>query len=156
MPTPILNLPPKAILGPNTASESLEIRADAVLTSGYEYTSAVRVLGLKFLNLIIDYTKGDETSVQIIGQLGVNTDGTVEGTTWKGFYITLSPSTAGISEVVQHLLQLTAAAHAATSDGEVPVNVMGKQVVRFGVKATGGTPTGTIGISVTGSMEAVT
>ena len=154
--TAILNLPKAAISGPNTATESLEIRAVAVLTDTYVYTSAVRVLGIEFLNLILSYVKGDETSVQIIGQTGVMSDDSVEGTTWKSFWITQAPSSAGVSEVVQHVLQLTAANFAADDSGEIPINVQAKQCVRFGVKATGGTPTGTLGIDCTGSVEVMT
>jgi len=156
MPTPILNVPRAAISGPRTASEALSIRAVATLTGSYVYTSAVRVLGLDFLNLILDYVKGSETSVQIIGQCGVSSDGTEEGTTWKGFWVTQAVATNGISEVTKHILQLTAASFSAEDGGEVPVTVKAKQVVRFGVKATGSTPYGTLGISVTGGVAVVT
>ena len=154
--TAILNLPPAAIAGPNTATETLSIRTAVVLTDTYVYSSAVRTLGLKYLNLLLDYIKGDETSVQIIGQIGVSSDDTVEGTTWKSFWITQAPSSAGVSEVMAHVIQLTAANFGADDSGEIPINVQAKQVVRFGVKATGGTPTGTLGISATGSVEVMT
>ena len=151
--TAILTFPSAAISGYKSATEALELRAAAALDTSYQYTSAGRVLGFDHLNLIFDYVKGDETSVQIVGQHGVLSDGTVEGTTWKDFWIILPASTGGISEVLPHILQFTAASFAASASGGVEVSMKAKQCVRFGVKRTLGTAPGTLGIRATAAIE---
>lgn len=153
--TLILNLPRATGQGYPTGTDAVEILAAAALTTSYVYSNAIRTLGFASLLTSILYVKGSEVTAQVIAQYAETTDGTVAGSTWRTFGVVQTPSAAGVSEVTKHVMQLTPANFDATDSCEIDITVTGKQMVRFGVKYTGGSAPGTIAIRVAGGIVAV-
>jgi len=147
---------PKATAGGGIPSgtDAVELLAAAALTTSYVYSNAIKTLGFATMLASLLYVKGSETTAQIIAQYAETTDGTVAGSTWRTFGVVQTPSAGGVSEVTKHVMQLTPANFDASDGLEIDIAVTGKQLVRFGVKYTGGSSPGTIAIKVAGGILA--
>lgn len=132
--------------GARTASEASTLRASAVLTSSYVVsTNDVNVVAWETVTLGFDYNDGDETSVQVYVE-------GYDGTTWREITVRDTP-TLGVSEVTTLILQLSPGNFATSVNiAAPPIDVRGFQRIRTYQKATGGTPTGTLGVTVTGGI----
>jgi hypothetical protein len=130
---------------PDTSGDA-ELRAVAVLTSSYvATTNAVNAKGWPYVTFKIVYTKGDETTAQM--KIEGSSDG---GTTWFPI-ANKATQAAGVAEVSVDVLQLT-----GTQSVALPtINRAGHALLRMSVKATGGTPTGTMGVYASGSIHPV-
>lgn len=130
-----------------TASGQVVLRAAAVGTTSYvATTNDVDTNGWEFVVFSIIYTNGDETSYELKAQ-------GYDGTTWQdlAFKATQSSTVSAISPDVVQLVKATfSAAYGASTLGNIalpPVSCLGFQKVRMVLKSTGGTPTGTIGVT---------
>ena len=150
-----LDLVPVSV-GVRTATAQLVLRAAAAPTTSYvATTNTVNTIGWEYVHFALAYTNGDETSIQIVPQL-------YDGTTWHDASFKATQATA-VSEVTSDVLNLTKATmstrYGAGTLGNFvlpPVSCIGFQQARLVVKSTGGTPTGTIGVTVTGSITVKT
>ena len=143
-----VNFVPKSGLSSRTCTDHLVLRAAAVGTTSYvATTNVVNVGGWEYVIVGIDYTNGDETSYQLVPQ-------GYDGTTWRdtGFKATQG---SAVSEITSDVLNITKAtwstrygAGAAGNLALPPISVIGFQQFRVLVKSTGGSPTGTIGITI--------
>jgi len=132
-----------------TASGQVILRAPAVGTTSYvATTNDVDTNGWEFVIFSIAYTEGDETSYELKAQ-------GYDGTAWSDLAFKATQATA-VSAISPDTVQLVAAtfatAYGAGTLGTValpPVSCLGFQKVRMVLKSTGGTPTGTIGVTAT-------
>ena len=140
--------PPPTTPGPNTTTDRVLLRAQALATTSYVASDDVKTLGVDYIVFGFLYTKGDETSHQVRVE-GFN------GTDWVPLGYKDSP-TSGLSELTPDVLQLTASSYASGANGgdvgSAPYYCAGYQRVRCQVKRTGGTDgaAGTIGVTATG------
>lgn len=111
------------------------IRASATLTGSYVAGTDISMDGHNYAGLIIDYTKGDETSMEV--KVEISHDG---GTTW--FQQVAEEVTSGTVAVSLSERQFT-----ATGKYALQVYPVRADLIRVSVKATGGTPTGTVAIT---------
>ena len=124
-----------------TASGEATLRAVAAPTASYvATTNDVSTVGWEFVVFQFTYTKGDETTLQI------KPEG-YTGTNWIALGYKATQATA-VSELSLDIIQLTGTQTVASP----PMSCLGFQKVRCSVKATGGTPTGTIGVTATGAV----
>jgi len=111
------------------------VRASAALTNAYVVgTNTVSFERHNSLGIEVSYTKGDETSMQM--KVEVSNDG---GTTWA--QETTETTTAGTVAIA--LAERSYSASGVYSTFLRPVRA---GLARISVKATGGTPTGTVAI----------
>lgn len=138
--------------GPRTATSQLALRTAAAPTTSYvATTNVVSVVGYEFIVFSIIYTNGDETSVELKPQL-------YDGTTWQDCgYIDAQASL--VSALSPNVLQLVKADFSTTYGAATLANVacppvlcLGFQQARMVVKSTGGTPTGTLGVTATAGI----
>lgn len=106
------------------------------LTDSYVYSSVMGDgKGRDQIAILVKYTKGDETSMELICQFS-DTNAFTEAFT----PVYESVAGTGVASVLTHVKQWTASANNA-----IFLNSPGLYF-RIGVKATGGTPTGTCAI----------
>jgi hypothetical protein len=132
--------------GPPTVTGDATLRAVAVLTGDYvASTNHVLVKGFATASVTLVYTKGDETSCEV--KFERSNDG---GTTWYplAYKAAQSSSVAAISTDVG---QMTATLTVTLP----PLSVLGCALFRVSAKATGGAPTGTLGILCSGGLTPV-
>jgi len=123
-----------------TASNTVTLRASAVLTSAYVVsTNDVNVQGWEVARLGLDYNDGDETTADIY----------VEGYDGTGWRILTRIDTSGV--VTKDVITLAPANYTDAGDSIVlpRFDVTGLQKIRTQQKATGGTPTGTLAVTCT-------
>lgn len=111
------------------------VRAVSVPTSSYVSGNVFSIDEQNFLGLLVRYTKGDETSLQL--KIEISSDG---GTTYDQ---ESAESVSGGTSTVSLLER----SFAATGNYWIDIYPVKGDLVRISAKATGGTPTGTVGIS---------
>lgn len=135
---------PPTTSGPHTSSDPVTLRAVAAATGSYvATTNDANCLGWDYVVYHITYTKGDETTLQI------KPEGSYDGTNFIQMGYKATQGT-GVSEITADILQITGSLTVALP----PMSCRGFQKVRVSVKATGGTPTGTVGVTATAGIEA--
>lgn len=112
------------------------VRAVAVPTTSYVAGTAFTVDEHNYVAFLINYTKGDETSLQV--QVESSIDG---GTTWG---VQASEGTPSSGEIAVDDAFRT---YTATGKYWLVVSPIKADQVRLSVKSTGGTPTGTVGVT---------
>lgn len=154
VPSDVRVFGPSTERGPAVLTGVVDARAVAVLTSAFVTGDGASdpgtlVKGLYGAVAEYLYTVGDETSVQIEWEASL--DG---GSTWGVLPVVLTPNSSGVSELWTHKPQFTAAnvGSAATvlRSGPYVINCLGADRIRPKAQATGGTPTGTLGIRLRG------
>ena len=138
--------------GSRTATDQLVLRTAAAPTTSYvATTNTCNTIGWEYVLFSIAYTNGDETSIQIVAQL-------YDGTTWQDTSFKATQGSA-VSEVTSDVLQLTKATYStrygAGTVGNIAlpaISCLGFQQARLLIKSTGGTPTGTIGVTATAGI----
>lgn len=111
------------------------VASGGALTSSYAAQGdVVGSMGRDQLTLLVDYTKGDETSMELEIEFSDTSDFT------DAYKQTVVETASGESTVYKRNFKFT-----ATGKYLVPAALYG-QYVRVNAKATGGTPTGTVGI----------
>ncbi len=105
------------------------IRPDQVLTGSYVAGNILETINYKQVTIYVEYTKGDETSMQVKVETGNDTTTMYQDTeyTYAGGVDT------GVPKVVTY---------SATGNYRIPLPVTDKYL-KVSVQATGGTPTGT-------------
>jgi len=120
------------------------IRTPLVLTSSYVAGTVVGIDEANMIGLECTYVKGDETSIEIKVESSID-----EGTTYAQ-QVTQSTS-GGTSTLTPGIYSMTAASAAATQIFTLIITPIKGSTVRISAKATGGTPTGTLGLkAITG------
>lgn len=115
------------------------VRASAALTGSYVAGTAFSVDEHNFLGILVDYTKGDETSMQL------KIESSIDGGTTYGQQV--AEATSG-GTITPSLAERT---FSATGKYWVVVHPLKADAIKISAKATGGTPTGTLAVSaVTG------
>lgn len=115
-------------------SQPFIVRASAVLTGSYVAGTVFSMSNHNAIGLEVSYTKGDETSTQL--KIEVSNDG---GTT----YAQSATETTSGGTITMALGERSFSATGVYSVLTYPVRA---RLVKVSVKATGGTPTGTIAI----------
>lgn len=150
-----LSLPP--LLGFRTASDPATIKAaSTALTTSYVAFPTdgygVVVVNWEIVRFRLGYTNGDETSIQFYVE-GYN------GATWGPLLYKADQATA-VSELTPDVYNITKAtintfvgATTLTYFTTPAFDVRGLQKIRIKIKSTGGTPTGTVVITVTGGID---
>jgi hypothetical protein len=122
------------------------IASGVTITSSYTAHTVISVDEQNFLGLLVKYTKGDETSLQL--KVEVSVDG---GTTY--YQQTVDTPTGGAISVAAAERTYTGTGNYATSIQpiKVPATPTGsaKGLIKISSKATGGTPTGTLTLTAT-------
>jgi len=117
------------------------VRANAVLTSAYVAGTVFSADRQNYLAVLIKYTKGDETS------LNVKIETSVDGGTTYGQQVTETTSGGNVA------VALAQYDFTATGNYWIVVSPFLADTVKISVKATGGTPTGQVGVdALTGSV----
>lgn len=131
--------------GPFVTAETLLLTQAAVLTTGYTASDSVRCVGWDYSIFRFPYTVGDETSMTVDVQGTTQGDKDDTSAVWSSLGYKAVQS-SGVSELTKDPLKITAANYSG-ADGiyTPPYVVRGLHRVRVRIKATGGTPTGTIG-----------
>jgi hypothetical protein len=116
------------------------VRAQAAATSSYVAGTVFSMDEHNYLALEVTYLKGDETSHQI--KVECSDDG---GTT---YYQQVTKTTSGgTTDIVPNVYTITAGSYSSgTSLIVIDIVPIKAGLIRVSTKATGGTPTGTIGI----------
>ena len=135
-----------------TATAAAVLRVAAAPTTSYvATTNDADCVGWEIVKFGIDYINGDETSIQLVAQ-------GYDGTTWRDLAYKATQGSA-VSELTSDVIQLTKATFSTRYGAGTVGNIMtpsfdclGMQKVRMIVKSTGGTPTGTIAVSVTAAI----
>jgi len=136
-------IPVAGIRGALSTATTRTIAVDpvATLTAGFTHSdNFVRVRDRDWLIPVFAYTKGDETTVEILMQHSPD-----NGVSWLD-YMTDPTPVAGVVVPLAIVWQYSATSTVAPE----PISVTAMDLIRFASKATGGTPTGTLGISVMG------
>jgi hypothetical protein len=147
-----VNFVPMSGSSHRTASDQRVLRVAAAPTTSYvATTNVVNVHGWEYVIVGVDYTNGDETTIQLVPQ-------GYDGTTWRDFAFKATQGSA-VSEVTSDVIQLTKATfstrYGAGTVGNValpPICVIGFQQFRVQVKSVGGTPTGLVGITASAGV----
>lgn len=124
-------------------SNTIVVAGATVLTSSYVAGAIISGGEYNALCLLVTYVKGDETSIQVKVE-ATNDSIPASGSNWYQ-QVTLSTS-GGTVTLTPAIYSMTAASAAATQKWTVIVNPVKAQGYRVSWQATGGTPTGTIGI----------
>ena len=112
-----------------------DVRTSAVLTGSYVAGTVFSSDEHNALGIMVSYTKGDETSLDM--KIEASIDG---GTTYA--QQTVEAASGGTITPSPAIRQFT-----ATGNYWVVISPIKAQLIKISVKATGGTPTGTVGIS---------
>ena len=120
------------------------IRAVAVTTSSYVAGTVVGFDEANMIGLEVTYTKGDETSIEIKVESSIDA-----GTTYAQ-QVTQSTS-GGTTTLAPAIYTMTAASAATVQVFTIIITPIKGDIIKVSTKATGGTPTGTVGIkAITG------
>lgn len=111
------------------------VRASAVLTAAYVAGTVFSSDEHNTLGVLVDYTKGDETSLE------VKIESSIDGGTTYAQQITETATGGSIA------VALAERTFTATGKYWVVVHPFKADTVKISVKATGGTPTGTVAIT---------
>lgn len=119
-----------------------------VLTSSYVAGSIVSIVSNESnaIGVMVKYVKGDETSVQILVESTVDTGALTGSSNWH--QQVTQAATGGSIALVPGIYTINASDCAATQLFTFIVSPVKATGVRVSVKATGGTPTGTITTAV--------
>lgn len=117
--------------------KSGELKAKSVTFAAETVVATVDTVDYGWLTLHFDYSKGDETQVDI-KIYGLHTGGGTE------YANTLWSESAGVYTREVEIYRL-----AATSKSQLTLDVRGKRLVKIYEDATGGTPDGTLGVGYT-------
>lgn len=111
------------------------VRADTVLTGSYVAGTEFSTDEHNTLGILVEYTKGDETTLEM------KIESSIDGGTTYGQQVAESASSGTITA--------TAAERQFTGSGNywTLVSPFKADTVKISVKATGGTPTGTVAIT---------
>lgn len=124
------------------------VRSQLVATSSYvagTVVSAGPEGEHNALGILVKYVKGDETSIQIKVESSNDPTSTASGSVlW--YQQLIQSVSGGTVTIVPAEYSMTAASAAATQYFTFIINPVKGQQYRVSVKATGGTPTGTIGV----------
>jgi len=112
------------------------VRAVGALTGAYVAGNVVSMDRQNYVGILVRYVKGDKTSLNVIVESSID-----EGATF-GRQATLTTS-GGIVSVA-----LSQYDFVATGNYWIVISPMLVDRVRISVRATGGTPTGTVGIDL--------
>ena len=123
------------------AGQPFVVRAQTVLTSAYGGGTISSFDEHNAIGLEITYVKGDETSMSL------KIEDSIDGGTTYGQQVTQTAS-GGTTTIVPNEYLFTAASYPASQIINVLVTPLKGDHVKISVKATGGTPTGTVGIRV--------
>lgn len=117
------------------------VRAVLVGTGSYVAGTVIGMDRQNYAGILVKYTKGDETSLNVIIESSVN------GGTTYGKQVTLTTSGAIVSAALAQY------DFTATGNYWIIINPMIADTLKISVKMTGGTPTGTVGVdAVTSSV----
>lgn len=121
-----------------SATNGLLQSATTVTTASTQIGADIDCSSYSYVTLFIDYTKGDETSVEIVPYYsdGLETPKEYQDQSWT--------ATAGTKTATVNEYQVS-----ATGKYYITFDVRGVSVIRFKQSATAGTPTGTIYASYT-------
>lgn len=135
-----------------TSTGQVSLRAAAAGTTSYvATTNDVDTSGWDFVVFSVIYTNGDETSYELKAQ-------GYDGTTWQdlAFKATQGSAVSALSPDVLQIVKATfSTAYGAATIANIalpPVSCLGFQKLRMVLKSTGGTPTGTIGVTATAGV----
>lgn len=131
--------------GYEDTSGDVTLRAIAVVTNALVPTDAVLVKGYQSVTLKFPYVKGDETTIDIYAE-GSSDD----GVTWTplGRFGTTS---GGKTPLRKDIFTLAPGDYGANDRaGTPPLACWGYALVRCQIIGTGGTPTGQVGVVVSG------
>lgn len=132
--------------GPPTVTGDATLRSETVLTGIYvASTNHVMVKGFATASFTLVYTKGDETSCEI--KFERSNDG---GTSWYAMAYKAAQSSS-VAAISVDVAQMTASQSVTLP----PMSVLGNALLRTSQKATGGTPTGTLAVYVSGGITPV-
>jgi len=126
------------MIEPNKSQPHI-IRSVAAPTSSYVAGNVFGIDEHNSISLLVRYTKGDETSLQV--KVEISSDA---GTTYD--QETAESVSGGTSTV-----SLLERSFSATGNYWVIIYPIKGDIIKVSTKATGGTPTGTVGISCIGS-----
>lgn len=117
------------------------VRAVAAPTTSYVSGTVFSIDEQNMVGLMVSYTKGDETSIEL------KVESSIDGGSTFYQQITQSPS-GGTITIVPGIYSITAASYpSGTSNITFVISPIKGDVLRVSVKSTGGTPTGTVGIT---------
>ena len=119
---------------PAIEAPEITIRAVATLTNAYVAGTVFSIDRKNNVGIEVVYTKGDETNASL--KIEVSNDG---GTTWIQQDAQSTSSGTVTESLAVHVF-------AATGNYSLVVNPVRAQLMRLSVLATGGTPTGTMGV----------
>lgn len=120
------------------------LRAAAAPTSSYVAATLLSADEHNAIGLLISYVKGDETSIQIKVESTNDPVGSANPTWYQ--QVTATP-TGGTTVLAPNEYSITAASVATSQGISIIVTPVKGTMYRISVKGTGGTPTGTVGIS---------
>lgn len=121
-------------MNPSLSKSLVTVRAVAVPTSSYVAGTVFSMDTQNYVGISVVYSKGDETSLQV--KVEFSFDG---GTTYTQ---TAAESTSG-GTITGSLAERS---YAATGNYLIVINPIKADTCKISVKATGGTPTGTVGV----------
>ncbi len=124
-----------------STSQPFVVRSQAVLTSAYVSGTISSFDEHNMVGLEVTYVKGDETSMQL------KVESSVDGGTTYGQQVTQTAS-GGTTTIVPNEYSFAAASMAATQIMNILINPIKGDRIKVSVKATGGTPTGQVGVRV--------
>ena len=124
------------------------VRTVAAITAAYVATSHVRCGELDEVTVGLTIAKGDETSIEVIAE--TSNDG---GSTWYPVQVMDETLAAGVAVMAPDTKQIVVSTLAATDYAGFVVDVRGWDAVRLKMKATGGTPTGTVIANIWGALH---
>ncbi len=97
------------------------------------------------LGILVDYTKGDETSIEVKVESTNDPTSTASGSV-KWYQQVTQSASGGTVTLTPAIYSMTAASAATEQFWTIIINPVKGQMYRISVKSTGGTPTGTVGI----------
>jgi len=116
------------------------LRTALVLTSSYVPSSVISVDEHNYMGVKVSYTKGDETSMEL------KIESSIDFGVSYGQQSSLGSPSGGVSGASPYVIQFT-----STGEYWIDVAPLKADTLRVSVKSTGGTPTGTCGMTaVTG------
>jgi hypothetical protein len=120
-----------------SAGQPFVFRVSSVLTGAYVAGAIASLDEHNAFGLELTYVKGDETSLQ------VKVETSIDGGVTYGQQVAITPS-GGTSTTVPNEYSFVAASFPASQVMNILITPLKADHVRVSVKATGGTPTGTV------------
>lgn len=124
------------MLNPAMEAPEITIRSTSTLTGAYVAATVFSIDRKNEVGIEVIYTKGDETNASV--KVEVSNDG---GTTWIQQDAQAVSSGTVTESLAVHVF-------AATGNYALVINPVRSQLMRVSTLATGGTPTGTLGLRV--------